>query len=104
MKVRVIDWGLRYTTYDQWLINNDCSQYLENYRQEESLIDHFSHLGDKWYALDKNNKEVDMTNITYEVLKQNVHGEHDNTMLLLIQEPISNKVYLINKNGTEEVK
>lgn len=105
MKVRVIDWGLRYTTYDEWLINNDCSQYLKNYRQEESLIDHFDYLGDEWYALDKSNKELDMSNITYEVLKQNVHGgSNGDIMLLLIQEPISNKVYLIEKRGTEEVK
>lgn len=104
MKVRVINWGLRYTTYDKWLINNHCSQYLENYRQKESLIDHFSTLGDTWYPLDKNGKDVDMTNITYEVLKRNVHGVHANTILLLIQEPISNKVYLIDERGTEEVK
>jgi len=103
MKVRVIDWGKIYTTYDKWLTNNDCGQYLDNYRQEESIIDHFSY-GFKYYPLDKNNKEIDMRNITYEVLKENVHGEHDNTILLLIQEPISNKVYLINKNGTEEVR
>lgn len=106
MRVRVIDWGKIYTTYDKWLTNNDCGQYLDNYRQEEKLfscaIQRF--YGDKYTPLDKYGTEVDMRNITYEVLKENVHGVHDNTILLLIQEPISNKVYLINKNGTEEMK
>lgn len=106
MKVRVIDWGKIYTTYDEWLKNNNCEQYLENYRQEKKLfscaIQRF--FGDKYTPVDKYGNEVDMTNITYEVLKQNVHGEHDSTMLFLIQEPISNKVYLISERGVEMIK
>ena len=105
MKVRVIDWGKIYTTYDEWLTNNDCEQYLENYRQDKKLFNTRHHFfGDEYTPVDKYGNKFDMTNITYEVLKQNVHGEHDSTILFLIQEPISNKVYLINANGTEVVR
>lgn len=105
MKVRVIDWGKIYTTYDEWLRNNDCSQYLENYRQDKKLFNTMTRFfGDEYTPVDEYGNPFDTTNITYEVLKQNVHSEHDNTILLLIQEPISNKVYLINKNGTKEVR
>ena len=84
---------------------NNCEQYLENYRQRDSIAKYFSHNNKYEYTpYDINGDVVDMENITYEVLKQNVHGKHDSTILFLIQEPITNKVYLINERGIEEVK
>lgn len=105
MKVKVKNWGAIYTTYDEWLKKNNCEQYLENYRQGDSIAKYFLHNNKYEYTpYDINGDVVDMANITYEVLAKNYHSENSGGILYLIQEPITNKVYLINEKGTEEVK
>ncbi len=102
MKVRVKDWGKIYTTYDKWFEENDCVQYLNYYYQEESLIGYFSD-NYEYAPFDKEGNKLDMTNIFYEVIKKGKHTTMD-YMLYLIQEPITNKIYLIEKSAVEEIR
>lgn len=102
MKVKVKDWGKIYTTYEKWFEEKDCVQYLNYYYQGESLIDHFSHYFD-YTPFDKEGNKLDMTNIFYEVVKTGKHTSMDYT-LYLIQEPMTNKMYLIEKSAVDEIR
>ena len=104
MKVRVKNWGDYYSTYDKWFTENNCEEYLPQYKQEDRLIAHVSGFGDKYYAYDKNGRLIDTHNVPYEVIKIGNHGRMTDKVIYLIQEPITNKVYLIEKRATEEIR
>lgn len=106
MKVKVKDWGARYTTYYKWFEENNCTEYLEQYRQKESLIKHFDFFDEKCVPFDSNFKVMNTDNFIFEVIKQGVHtGEYmRGTELYLIQEPITNKVMLFDKKALEVVE
>lgn len=85
MKVKIVDWGERYTTYDRWFKENNCEEYLDNYHMESNLI-------------------YDTLNMIFEVIKKGKHSrEFNERTLYLIKEPKGDKVHLISDKGVEEV-
>lgn len=99
MRARVIDWGQRYTTYTNWFRENNCEEYLDQYKQEESLID-IVDCG-TFTPYDKEGNVLDTHNLVFKVLTLGQHNRNSNIWLYLLEEPITKKVYLIGKKGLE---
>lgn len=104
MKVKIRDWGEIYTTYDRWFKENNCEEYLDRYLEKSTSIDASRDYGGKWYPVDKNGNIIDTTNMTFEVVKEGVHNTSSEKHIYLIEEPITKKLFLISKIGTEEIK
>lgn len=100
MRARVIDWGERYTTYTDWFRENNCEEYLDRYKQEESLIDIVDY-GSTFTSYDKEGNILDTHNLVFKVLTLGPHSRQTNHFLYLLEEPITKKVYLFNERGIE---
>lgn len=122
MKVRIVDWGYVYTTYDKWLKHYNLFEYLERYHQKYSLfnsmqfgyfnletknrvLNHtFGSKKEAYLPYDEKGKIIDTTNITYNVIASYNHTDNNGKYLYLIEEPITNKVYLIERDGIEMIE
>lgn len=104
MLVKVKYWGSMYTTYDRWFKENNCEEFLEDYRRDKKLYKDMYGYSENYKFRDYEGNNVDPSNATFEVLRRGVHGNYPDKDMYLIKETSTGDVFLFDKTGIEVIE